>query len=196
MTADARVQWNARYRAWPPRFEPSPLLVQYADLLAGGRALDVACGTGRNALFLAEQGYYVDAIDISEVGLSLARVEARRRGLAQRIRFVQADVEYLPLTPARVSYDCIVVFRFFLRSVIPVLRQCLKPGGLMVYSTFNVRRLQSHPDFNPAHLVGPGELPTWFPGFDVIAACNEGEISTFVGRSPQAPGQAARSSAA
>ena len=193
---EERLRWDNRYRTRKPRFDPSPLLVRYAELLTGGRALDLACGTGRNALFLARRGYCVDAVDISGVALTLARCEAERRGLLKRINFVQADAAHLPLAPTGARYDCIVVFRFLLRSIVPQLRRWLRPGGLVFYSTFNVRRLESHPEINPAYLVEIGELPTMFPDFEVIVAYDEGEVSAFVGRSPREAAQAARSSVA
>lgn len=183
--AEARRRWNARYRSRTPHFEPASLLVEHAHLLTGGRALDVACGTGGNAFFLATRGYRVDAVDISEVGLALAQEEAQRRGLSRHVRFIQADAARLPLTPQRVRYDCIVVFRFLLRPLIPTLRCLLKPGGLIFYNTFNVRRLESHPEFAREFLLELGELPTWFPGFEVITAYEQGEVSAFVGRAPE-----------
>lgn len=188
--AEVRRRWNARYRRRIPDFEPARLLVEHAHLLTGGRALDVACGTGGNALFLAARGYRVEAVDISEVGLALARGEARRRGLIRRVHFVQADAAHLPFTPQQVRYDCIVVFRFLLRPLIPTLRCFLKPGGLIFYSTFNVRRLESHPEFEREYLLELGELSTWFPGFEVITAYEQGEVSAFVGRAPKRQDQA------
>lgn len=173
-----RARWNERYRRREPFFEPADLLVEHVDLLTGSRALDLACGTGGNAFFLAQRGYRVDAIDISEVGLGIARAEGRRRGLA--INWVQAAAEHLPLSGP--AYDCIVVFRFLVRSVMDDLRRLLKPGGLLFYESFNVRRLETRPDFNPAYLLQVGELPAWFEDLETIMARDCSDVSSFIGR--------------
>lgn len=147
-------------------------------MLGGGRALDLACGTGGNAFFLARRGYRVDAVDISEVGLEIAQAEARRRGLS--INWVQAAAEHLPLCGP--AYDCIVVFRFLVRPVMYGLQRLLKPRGLLFYESFNIRRLETHPDFNPVYLVQMGEFPKWFEALETILASDSGDVSSFIGR--------------
>lgn len=174
-----RLRWNERYRRREPFFEPADLLVEQVHRLAGdGRALDLACGTGGNAFFLAQQGYRVDAVDLSEVGLRMAQAEARRRGVS--INWIQASARHLPL--AGPAYDCIVVFRFLIRSVLPGLSCLLKPGGWLIYATYNVRRLHARPDFNPDYLLQIGELPTYFEDLELILAQERDDVSTFVGR--------------
>ncbi|RME45071.1 MAG: class I SAM-dependent methyltransferase [Chloroflexi bacterium] len=181
---DDRVRWNERYRRHKPFFEPARLLVEHAGLLRGGRALDLACGMGGNAFFLARHGYRVDAVEISEVALEIAQTEARRRGLA--VNWVQARAEHLPLSAP--AYDCIVVFRFLVRSVMDELQRLLKPGGILFYETFNLRRLDTHPDFNPDYLLKVGELSAWFEALEAITAGDRGDVSWFVGRKPRPAG--------
>lgn len=74
--------WDDRFRAgeYPQDPDPSPVLQRFVDTFPAGRALDVATGTGRNALFLASHGYEVDAIDQSRAGLRITRETARVRG--------------------------------------------------------------------------------------------------------------------
>ena len=178
MTANDRLRWNERYRRRRSSFEPAGLLVEHAELLAGGRALALACGMGGNSIFLAQRGFRVDAVDVSEVALGIARAETRQRGLL--VNWIQAAAASLPLSGP--VYDCIVVFRFLDRAVMHELPQLLKPGGLLFYESYNIRRLGSRPDFNPAYLLNVGELPAWFRGLDVIIARDRGDVSSFIGQ--------------
>lgn len=178
--ARERMRWNRRYREWQAFVEPSSLLKERRDLLMGGRALDLACGTGGNALFLADLGYRVDAVDVSDVGLRLAQTAARRRRVD--VNWIQADARRLPVTGSQ--YDCILAFRFLLRSVIPVLVDLLRPHGVLFYASYDVRRLNRRPDFNRSYLLEVGELRTRFESLSTVVWREVGDVSTFVGRKP------------
>lgn len=183
-----RWRWNRRYRERQILLEPAGVLMERADLLQGGRALDLGCGTGGNALFLADRGYRVDAIDVSDVALRIAQAAARSWGAGSGasgpgtgvVNWIQADARRLPL--AGPHYDCIVVFRFLLRSVMPVLLELLRPQGIVFYASYNMRRLNSHPDFNRDYLLDVGELRTWFGSLSTLLWREEGDMSTFIGR--------------
>ena len=92
MTAADRDKWDRRYDdgAYRDRSHPTRLLEAHSGDFPIGRALDVACGAGRNALYLASLGFEVDAIDISEVALDRARESAR--GSSLRVEFRNADL--------------------------------------------------------------------------------------------------------
>ncbi len=149
-------RWDRKYAAGegPAHFEPKPFLTRHHLLLAGGRALDVACGFGGNALYLASLGYRVDAVDASGFALGKARVEAVRRGLP--INLVQADLSRWRVPPAR--YDLIVVFFYLNRALMPALAAGLRPGGLLFQANRNQRFLAARPDFDSDYLLQPGEL--------------------------------------
>jgi len=169
---DSRDRWNERYaqpdREWMPE-TPAEWLVEHEGRLAGGgRALDVACGDGRNALYLAQLGYMVDAIDVSDVAIDALRVTTEARGLTMTIapRFVDLEREPLPAGP----YDVIVVMNFLQRDLFEPLQDALTPGGLLLFETL----AQAHVDelgndFNPAYLVEPGELLRAFARLEVVA---------------------------
>jgi tellurite methyltransferase len=156
MAESDRERWDRKYAAGegPAHFEPKPFLTEHRHLLNGGRALDVACGFGGAALYLASLGYRVDAVDVSRVGLNQAQAEASRRNL--RINFVQADLTRW--TVALPCYDLIVVLYYLNRDLMPRLVGGLRPGGLLFQATRNVRYLSIRPDFDPAFLLELGEL--------------------------------------
>ena len=126
-----RERWNARYEAgeYAARTHPSALLAAWIGRLPRGRALDVACGRGRNAIHLAANGYAVDAMDISDVALARARERADAAGVA--VNWIEADLERPDI--ARDAYDVVVIARFLNRPLIPRLIDALRPGGHIVY---------------------------------------------------------------
>ena len=156
MTESDRERWDRKYadREGPAHFRPNWLLTEHRDLLTGSQALDVACGFGGNALYLASLGYQVDAIDVSAVALARAQQEARRRGL--QVNLVQADLARWWLPPSH--YDLISVFFYLNRELLPLLSATLRPGGLLFQANHNKRFLEIRPGFNPDYLLGPGEL--------------------------------------
>ena len=183
MAKTDRERWDRRY-ANPNKYlhaAPHRLLRQYAARGEGLHALELACGLGHNALWLASQGYTVDALDISLAALRKARAEQVRRGV-QNVHFIVADLDHFPLP--RTAYDLVVVFRFLDRRLFPAIRQHTRPGGLVIYETFNLRQLERRPTFRTEHLLEDGELPRLFPGWDVIEASDDGYTSAFVGRKP------------
>ncbi|MRJ02230.1 MAG: class I SAM-dependent methyltransferase [Epsilonproteobacteria bacterium] len=148
-------KWNSRYRG---RREPppvSPLLKEFFHLAPGPKALDLACGMGQNAIFLEEQGFSVDAIDIAEEGLR--HLEGR-----EGIRSICADLTSYQLP--RESYDLIFCANFLERSLIPQIIGGLRPGGVVIYETFTYRREK----FNPDYLLQRNELLHLFLELEII----------------------------
>ena len=157
--ADLR-KWDERYRAgaYAERQHPTELVSRFARQLKGGRALDVACGAGRNALFLAETGFEVDAIDISEAGLERLRADAASSNL--RITALAADLEHGISDTVAVGsdYDLIVMVRYVNLPLIESLADRLAPAGVLI----SEQHLQTTEDVigprNPAYRLGPNEL--------------------------------------
>jgi tellurite methyltransferase len=166
----AGERWNERYAREglePFPDAPAQWLVEYRDLLTGsGRALDVACGDGRNALYLAQLGYEVDAIDASDVAIDALRAAAQERELAITPRVVDLEREPLPPGP----YDAIVTLNFLQRELFGALQEALAPGGLLFYETLAPAHVEElgH-SFNPAFLLEHGELLRAFPRLEVVA---------------------------
>lgn len=128
---DDRQYWDQRYRSddFSLPGEPSRPLRAFADDLPEGRALDVATGTGRNALFLAERGYRVDAVDVSGVAVEEARERAEERDL--HVNWIQADLDSYGLPDA--AYDVIAVSFYHALDLLPDLKEALASGGVLVY---------------------------------------------------------------
>jgi len=164
---DAAKEWDERYRlglTMPD--EPAALLVENLSLLPkGGKALDIAMGTGRNALYLASLGFRVTGIDLSAVAVEKCREKAERLDLP--IEALVADLEHHPL-PSE-EYDLIVNFYYLQRSLAPQILAALKPGGVLVFETFTIDQLQFGwgPKI-PDYLLRPGELGEMFAGLEML----------------------------
>ena len=125
------TNWDERFRtgSYPRDPDPSPVLRRYIATLPKGRALDVATGTGRNSVFLAESGYDVDAIDQSREGLDVARENARRRGVEDRIQWIQADVPTYEFPDE--EYDLITISFYRALDRLTDIKEALAPGGYL-----------------------------------------------------------------
>jgi len=158
---DAANEWDERYRqgrTMPD--QPAALLVENLSLLPkGGKALDIAMGTGRNALYLASLGFRVTGVDVSAVAVEKCREKAERLGLP--IEALVADLERSPLPPN--EYDLIVNFYYLQRSLTAQIVAALKPGGVLVFESFTIDQLQfGWGPKSPDHLLRPGELREMF----------------------------------
>ncbi len=174
-----REKWDRRYAAG----RVSPLrktLVRFYRLARVGRALEIACGTGANAIFLARRGFRVDALDISEAALRRARRLARRAGVS--VNFIVCDAARFAYPPE--TYDLVLNFYFLDPRIFPGLRRTLKPGGLLIFETRNLRHLARRPHTNPVYLLRPCELSRAFAGFEVVYYAERDAVTTLVARKP------------
>lgn len=139
--------------------KPSAWLIDNADLLPtrGGLALDVACGRGRHALWLARAGFRVRALDRDAAALEVVRSAAARLGLAIECEAIDLETDPLPDLGA-VRYDAIVVFNYLHRPLMPVLLRALAVGGRLFYETFTIEQAARGRPSNPHFLLRPGEL--------------------------------------
>lgn len=165
---DAERYWDERYRGeeGAPERGPASFLMAHRGLLPPrGAALDVAMGTGRNALYLASLGFDVTGIDVSAVAVQRCREEAERRRLA--IEAVRADLESYELP--RAAYDVVTDFYYLQRDLAPRLVAALRPGGVLVFESFTTeqRRFGWGPQ-NDEFLLRPGELRFLFRSLEVL----------------------------
>jgi len=163
VTVEDRIRWDQRYRSrTTPYPAPEPLLFQYTPPSTPdrpSRAADLACGVGQNGLWLAEQGYTVDLIDISREALVIAQREAARRSL-RSLNFLQTDLDDTALQTE--AYDLVCVFRFLQRDLIERIRASVRPGGRVIYATYTLGWLRHQPNAPPQYLLAPGELGGFF----------------------------------
>ncbi|MBM2837720.1 MAG: hypothetical protein HW415_345 [Deltaproteobacteria bacterium] len=142
--------------------DPSRLLVDFIPSLPVGRALDIACGEGRNAIYLAREGFNVDAIDISDAALNKGRTAAG--GL--KINFIAADLEAFQI-PGN-SYDLIINFNYLQRSIVSEIKRGLKDGGYIIFETYTLEQQQFGSPRNPEFLLKPNELLSMFKDLHII----------------------------
>lgn len=135
-----------------------------------GEALDLACGRGANALFLAEHGLRTQAWDISEVAIETLKNQTTTShpNLQSQVR----DVLKRPPEPA--SFDVIVISRFLERSIVPALTAALRRGGVIFYQTFISDKSSQSGPTNPAYLLGKNELLHLFQDMHILVYREEG----------------------
>ena len=123
-----REKWDARYRAGSGGTKPSSVVVKYWEYAPVGSALDLACGNGRNSLFLADKGFHVDAVDISRVAID------QLAGRHPNIDAICADLDDWRIPQNR--YTLIVAVRFLDRRLFPMMLGGLRPGGILIFESF------------------------------------------------------------
>ena len=158
-----REHWDERYGTeeliW--KAEPNRFLVEELDALPPGRALDVACGEGRNAVWLASKGWRVTGVDFSRAGLAKAKQLATDRGV--EVTWVEADV--VEWQPPMASFDLVVVMYLHLpaeqrRRALAHTAAALAPGGVLLvvgHDTSNLLKGTGGPQ-DPAVLFAPEEI--------------------------------------
>ena len=170
-----REHWDERYGTeeliW--KAEPNRFLVEELDALAPGRALDVACGEGRNAVWLASKGWRVTGVDFSRAGLAKAQRLATDRGV--EVTWVEADV--VEWRPPTASFDLVVVMYLHLPAeqrhrALAHAAAALAPGGVLLvvgHDTSNLLKGTGGPQ-DPAVLFGPEEIVEDLSGLQIERA--------------------------
>ena len=158
---DDRERWNEKYST-DEEFElpddPIPELARRIETLPSGRALDVATGTGRNARFLAAEGYDVDAVDVSDEALGRAASAADDEGVT--VNWIRADIDDFEFEAN--AYDVITVSFFAALDRLPDLKEALAPGGVLVYE----HHLRSSDEID----IGPSDRYR-YPSNHLLHAC-------------------------
>jgi len=173
MEIDEKALWNKKYSEGSHTLlDPDPFLVSaYDEFLFGtspGLALDVAGGVGRHSIWLAQRGWRVKLLDISEVGIQQAEENANRTGTAESISKEIRDLNTMS-DLGREQYDLVVVFFFLQRELFPALLDATKPGGTLIYKTYTTEQKNfpggpSHPMF----LLEPNELLRAFSSLRIL----------------------------
>ena len=166
-------QTNERLREWDARFArgeevhgsvPSAPLPVAVDGVPPGLALDLACGAGRHAIFLARRGWRVQAVDGSPEAIARVVARARQEGVEERIEVRIADLEAGGLELDAGAYDLVCDFYFLHRPLFEQIRRAVRPGGLFV-AALHVR---SAPEEKGRFLLEPGELRAAFADWEIL----------------------------
>jgi SAM-dependent methyltransferase len=173
MEIDEKILWDKKYSEGSHgSLLPDPFLVAaYEEFLSAaspGLALDVAGGVGRHAIWLAQRGWRVRLMDISEVGVKQGEQNAKQTGTASSITTEIRDLNS-EQDLGRDQYDLVVVFFFLQRELFPALAAAIKPGGLLIYKTYTTEqpRFSGGPS-HPIFLLQPNELLHAFPSLRVL----------------------------
>jgi SAM-dependent methyltransferase len=170
-----RHGWNDRYEGrdliWTA--DPNRFLVAEVESLAPGRALDLGCGEGRNAVWLAEQGWEVTAVDFSEVGIAKGREMSLHRGV--EVTWVHEDLNRYE--PRDASFDLVIVFYIHLPppdrdGLLAKAARALAPGGtalVVAHDLSNLEHGYGGPQ-DPSLLYTPEEIAAAFSGLEVLKA--------------------------
>lgn len=162
-----RTKWNDRYTRQATRLslsEPAEFLVSLVEQLPPtGRALDVAGGTGRNAIWLAQHGLDVTLADISRVGLELAAQYATAADVEINLHEVDFHAEPFPAGP----WDVIVQMNYLERSLFQPMLASLAPGGMFIFSQPTLTNLERNDRPPRDFLLVPGELPSLIAGLTI-----------------------------
>jgi len=167
-------QWNNRYLSGAQVLKsPAPLVVEFAGALTPGCALDLASGPGRHALYLAERGWRVTALDGSTAAIDLLAARAGKRVDARVVDLEATDVDF----PAG-AYDLVLSTLYLQRSLIPLMKSALRPGGLLIMI---VLVLDQPPGTSTR--AYHGELRAFFQHWPILHY-REGEVAELVARKP------------
>ena len=166
MSEEERRRWDERYATgeYTARTWVTPFLEEWVPSIPPGRALVVACGPGRNALYLAEQGFEVVGVDISEVAIDRARQSAADRGLDTQ--FVVADLDRFQ--PDRGAFDLIRVIRYRSLDLWPRLVDALAPDGWILAEHHMKTTADVAGPTSSEFRLDPGELIDVFGGLRIV----------------------------
>jgi SAM-dependent methyltransferase len=157
--------WDERYRDEAALdFTPAPLLVEAAERLPPGDALDLACGPGRHALYLARLGWRVTAVDSSRVAIATLR----RRAAGLSVHAVHASLEAHEFVIQPDAWDLICDFFYLQRDLFPAIRAGVRPGGVFAGAIHLVDENPAVRPRNPAFLLASGELRDEFAGWKIL----------------------------
>jgi SAM-dependent methyltransferase len=159
--------WNERYRsreraAEDLNAEPTPLLVATASNLAPGKALDLASGTGRNSLWLAERGWNVTAVDAASAAIEILQTRTGERSL--NINAIVADLEKVEFEIEPSRWDFIAICYYLQRNLFEPAKRGIVPGGLLLSIVHIMEPGEEESQFR----LRPGELQKYFTGWEIL----------------------------
>ena len=170
MSREDKEKWDKKYIAKAELLKPreaSAVLKKYALVGGGTKALDLACGAGRNTCYLAQVGYVVDAVDIAEIALDTLQKEASSLGILKNIEIKLEDLDCFE--PQEDTYSLIIMMNYLDRGLIERTKVALKVGGCYIIETYMVDADNEKEHSNQNNLLKPQELKEIFSdGFEIL----------------------------
>jgi SAM-dependent methyltransferase len=154
--------WNERYRTEDRDTEPAPLLVRTAARLNPGRALDLACGAGRNALWLAHNGWRVTAVDGAAEAIAILRRKAAAQNLLIATRTANLERDEYQIEPG--AWELIAMCYYLQRNMFAPAKTGLAPNGILL-AIVHITGTGEEPTHTR---MRPGELKSFFDGWDIL----------------------------
>jgi tellurite methyltransferase len=159
--------WNKRYRLRERPAEdldpaPTPLLIETAAALAPGRALDLACGAGRNALWLAEHGWEVTAVDGATAAIEILQTRAAQHGVKINTVVANLEKDEFEIEPAR--WDLVAMCYYLQRNLFEPAKRGVTPGGILL----SIVHLTEPGEEDGPHRFRPGQLEQYFAGWEIL----------------------------
>lgn len=159
--------WEEKYRSGDRGREdkPTKLVVETAEKLLPGRAIDLACGAGRHALYLAERGWEVTAVDGSETAVELVRLRSAARNLDVRAQV--ADLTDPAFTIPAEAFDLVVIAYYLQRDLFAKVKAAVRPGGVVVA----IAHIPESGEAASEKRAAPGELHRFFHDWQILWEC-------------------------
>ena len=169
---DIQKKWELRYRNTEiEATSPAKVLADGSHLLpSSGKALDLACGAGKNAIFLAKQGLNVDAFDNASVIIRKLSQYAKQHDLKLNAQVFDIEKNILPPN----TYDVIIVSYFLERDIFPSLLNALRADGLLFYQTWSQEKVSTQGPSSTRFRLAKGELLQLCNGLDLLLYREEG----------------------
>ena len=159
--------WNERYRTRARAAEdlgtaPTPLLAATAAKLVPGKALDLACGAGRNAIWLAEHGWEVTAVDGAPAALEILRTRAMERGLKIKTSVGDLEKDEFDIEPSR--WDLVAICYYLQRNIFEPAKSGVVPGGILI----SIVHINEPGEEDGPHRLRPGQLKQYFKDWEIL----------------------------
>lgn len=164
MAQKDKEKWNKKYKNTPRLMEnrdPSKKLLESIKHANGKKALEIACGTGRNSIYLAKNGFEIEAYDISDIAIN----HIKNLNI-KNLKAFQKDLENF--TPKIDEFDLIVQTNYLDRNIIPNLKKALKKNGIIIIETYMEHEENEKPPSDPTFLLKKDELKKLFDEFEIL----------------------------
>ncbi len=157
--------WEEKYRSGERGKEDAPtiLVVELAEKLAPGTAIDLACGAGRNALYLAERGWAVTAVDGSERAIELVQVRSAGRGLKVHTKVADLTAPDFTMLPGA-AFDLILIAYYLQRDLFGKVKAAVRPGGVVAAIAHTPEQGEKWSEKR----ARPGELRAFFNDWELL----------------------------